>query len=58
MRTEKPQVEEARGREYGSGAQGGTACSSEEVPKKRMERMGYAMEPNCMSQPAMGGVDE
>ena len=39
MLTEKPQVQETRGREYGSGdSGGGTACSSDEVSDKEMER--------------------
>ena len=37
---------------------GGTTCSSDEVPDKRMERRGCVMEPDSMSQPAMGGADE
>jgi hypothetical protein len=37
---------------------GGATCSSDEVPDKRMERRGCVMEPDSMSQPAMGGADE
>jgi hypothetical protein len=37
---------------------GGATCSSDEVPDKRTERRGCVMEPDSMSQPAMGGADE
>jgi hypothetical protein len=37
---------------------GGTTRSSEEVPDKGMERRGGVVEPDSMSQPAMGGADE
>ena len=57
MQTEKPQVGETRGREYGSEElRDGTTCSSEEVPDKGMERRRCVKEPNSTSQPAMGGA--
>src|ERR1700752_265715 len=37
---------------------GGTTRSSGEAPDKGVERRGCVMEPNSMSQPAMGGADE
>ena len=37
---------------------GGTTRSSDEVPDKGMERRGGVVEPNSLSQPAMGGADE
>ena len=37
---------------------GGTTRRSEEVPDNGMERRGGVVEPNSMSQPAMGGADE
>jgi hypothetical protein len=58
MRTEKPKWKPHKGESTEAGHRGGTTRSSEEVPDKGMERRGGGVEPNAMSQPAMGGADE
>ena len=58
MRTEKPKWKTHKGESTEAGHRGGTTRSSEEVPDNGMERRGGVVEPNSMSQPAMGGADE
>jgi hypothetical protein len=58
MRTEKPKWKTHEGESTEAVHRGGTTRSSEEVPDKGMERRGGVVEPNSMSQPAMGGADE
>ena len=58
MRTEKPKWKTHEGERTEAVHRGGTTRSSEEVPDKGMERRGGGVEPNSMSQPAMGGADE
>jgi hypothetical protein len=58
MGTEKPKWKPHEGESTEAVPRGGTTRSSEEVPDKGMERRGGVVEPNSMSQPAMGGADE
>ena len=58
MRTEKLKWKTHEGESTEAVHRGGTTRRSEEVPDKRMERRGCVMEPDSMSQPAMGGADE
>lgn len=58
MRTEQPKWKTHKGESTEAGHRGGPTRSSEEVPDKGMERRGGVVEPNAMSQPAMGGADE
>jgi hypothetical protein len=58
MQTEKLKWKTHEGESTDAVHRGGTTRSSEEVPDKGMERRGGVVEPNSMSQPAMGGADE
>ena len=58
MVTEKLKWKTHEGESTEAVHRGGTTCSSKEVPDKGMERRGGGVEPNSMSQPAMGGADE
>ena len=58
MRTEKLKWKTHEGESTAAVHRGGTTRSSDEVPDKGMERRGGVVEPNSMSQPAMGGADE
>ncbi len=58
MQTEKRKWKTHEGERTEAVPRGGTTRSSEEVPDKGMERRGGVVEPNSMSQPAMGGADE
>jgi hypothetical protein len=58
MQTEKLKWKTHKGESTEAVHRGGTTRSSEEVPDNGMERRGGVVEPNSMSQPAMGGADE
>ena len=58
MGTEKAKWKTQEGESTAAVHRGGTTRSSDEVPDKGMERRGGGVEPNSMSQPAMGGADE
>jgi hypothetical protein len=58
MRTEKRKWKTHEGERTEAVPRGGTTRSSDEVPDNGMERRGGVVEPNSMSQPAMGGADE
>ena len=58
MQTEKLKWKTHEGESTEAVPRGGTTRSSEEVPDNGMERRGGVVEPNSMSQPAMGGADE
>jgi hypothetical protein len=58
MRTEKLKWKTHEDESTEAVHRGGTTHSSEAVPDKGMERRGGAVEPDSMSQPAMGGADE
>ena len=58
MVTEKLKWKTHEGESTEAVHRGGTTRSSKEVPDKGMERRGGGVEPNSMSQPAMGGADE
>lgn len=58
MVTEKLKWKTHEGESTEAVHRGGTTRSSKEVPDKGMERRGGVVEPNSMSQPAMGGADE
>ena len=58
MRTEKLKWKTHEGESTEAVHRGGTTRSSDEVPDNGMERRGDVVEPDSMSQPAMGGADE
>ena len=58
MQTEKRKWKTHEGESTEAVPRGGTTRSSEEVPDNGMERRGGVVEPDAMSQPAMGGADE
>ena len=58
MVTEKLKWKTHEGESTEAVHRGGTTRSSKEVPDKVTERRGGVVEPNSMSQPAMGGADE
>jgi len=58
MQTEKRKWKTHEGESTEAVPRGGTTRSSDEVPDNGMERRGGVVEPNSMSQPAMGGADE
>jgi hypothetical protein len=58
MRTEKLKWKTHKGESTEAVHRGGTTRSSKEVPDNGMERRSGVVEPNSMSQPAMGGADE
>ena len=58
MHTEKLTGKTQKGESTEAVHRGGTTRRSEGVPDKGMERRGGVVEPNSMSQPAMGGADE
>ena len=58
MRTEKLKWKPQEVESTEAVHRGGTTRSSDEGPDKGMERRGGVVEPDSMSQPAMGGADE
>ncbi len=58
MGTEKRKWKTHEGESTEAVHRGGTTRSRDEVPDKGMERRGGVVEPDSMSQPAMGGADE
>ena len=58
MGTEKRKWKTHEGESTEAVHRGGTTRRSEEVPDNGMERRGGVVEPDAMSQPAMGGADE
>ena len=58
MQTEKLKWKTHKGESTEAVHRGGTTRRSDEVPDNGMERRGGGVEPNSMSQPAMGGADE
>jgi hypothetical protein len=58
MQTEKLKWKTHKGESTEAVHRGETTRSSEEVPENGMERRGGVVEPNSLSQPAMGGADE
>ena len=58
MGTEKRKWKTHEGERTEAVPRGGTTRSSDEVPDNGMERRGGGVEPDSMSQPAMGGADE
>ena len=58
MRTEKRKWKTHEGESTEAVHRGGTTRRSDEVPDNGMERRGGGVEPDSMSQPAMGGADE
>ena len=58
MRTAKRTWKTHEGERPAAVHRGGTPRSSDEVPDNGMERRGGGVEPDAMSQPAMGGADE
>ena len=58
MQTEKRKWKTHQGESTEAVHRGGTTRRSKEVPYNGMERRGGGVEPNALSQPAMGGADE